>query len=234
MQIEIFDVLPSTNDMARARAIEGAPHLFTVQAKAQSDGRGRRGRCFLSPVGGTYFSTVLRPSIPRENYGVIPPVAALLVRRALLRAAGISTDIKWVNDLLLAEKKLAGLLALSGVDRTGRPFAVLGVGINTGGTVPAEIAALACAIHYPDTTALVREIVTELAALDSLLATGEWLAEYRANASLLGKEITVYEGGSVRHATALDILPDGALQIREADGRITALTGDEITLRRTN
>ncbi|MBQ3064059.1 MAG: biotin--[Clostridia bacterium] len=228
--MEIFEILPSTNDVAYDSAMAGAPHLYAVLAKSQSAGRGRQGRSFLSPAGGTYLSIVLRPALPHAAYGVIPPVAAMLVRRVLARVAGVNADIKWVNDLLLGGKKLAGLLAKSGVDCAGKPFVVLGIGINTGGSVPAEIAEIATAIAYPDPVGLAHALLTQFAALDEVLA-GDWCAEYRLYAPFLGSMITVHERGTVRAARALDILPDGALRILEENGTVTALVGDEITLR---
>lgn len=231
MQLTVFDTLPSTNDTAREAAMAGAPHLYTVLAKSQSAGRGRQGRSFLSPVGGTYFSVVLRPTLPPARYGAITPAAAVAVSRALRALAGVRTDIKWVNDLLLDGKKLAGLLATSGVDKNGAPFVVLGVGINTGGSVPAEIADIATAIRYPHPEALARAAVAALADPKNDPAGSAWLAYYRENAPFLGTLVTVKEGGTARVARALDILSCGALLVEEADGRKTALAGDEITLR---
>ena len=118
-KIEYHDLLASTNDTAKEQASLGAENGKVIIADTQSFGRGRMGRSFLSPVGGTYFSTVLRPSLDRANYGTITPFAALAVHRAVKELLSCSLEIKWINDLLLDGKKVCGILAESGVDKEG-------------------------------------------------------------------------------------------------------------------
>ena len=131
MELHVYETLPSTNRTAHEAAQSGAQEFYTVIAKEQTAGRGRLSRSFHSPLGGTYFSTVLRPTVPIAQYGTITPVAAVAVHRALHALTGVRTEIKWINDLLLDGRKVCGILAESGTDLAGKPFVVLGIGINT-------------------------------------------------------------------------------------------------------
>ena len=233
MDVLYYDCLGSTNDEAKKQAFEGAPHLFTVAAKAQTGGRGRLGRSFLSPEGGTYFSVVLRPNIKREDYGVITPVCAVAVHRALYRLTGVLVDIKWVNDLLLNGKKLCGILCEASSDKNGVPFAVLGIGINTGSApLPLEIADIATNLPVADRLALIRAVLTELSLLEKEIETGAWRSYYRRYASFLGSEVMLIEQAGQTKARALDIDERGGLVVMLENGERKTFYGSEISLRK--
>jgi len=232
MNIVYYDSLASTNDEAKKRGFVGAPHLFCVAAATQTAGRGRLGRRFLSPTGGTYFSVVLRPTLPRADYGVITPICAVAVHRALVRITGIAPEIKWVNDLLLDEKKLCGILSEATSDQNGDPFVVLGIGINTGrGPLPLEIADIATALPVDDKNALITAVLEELSLLDDAFLTGEWCDYYRRYAAFLGHRVTLTDAKGSQCVNALDIDGRGGLVVELADGTVTTLYGGEISLR---
>lgn len=232
MELHIFDSLPTTNRTAHEAALTGAKEFYTVVAKEQTAGRGRLLRSFHSPVGGTYFSTVLRPTLPMTHFARITPVAAVAVHRALFKLTGVKTEIKWVNDLLLDGKKVCGILAESGVDGEGNPFVILGIGINTAEvTFPAELQHQATFIPYQEPVALVEAILNELAAYEQSIETGSWLSYYRSHCAFLGEDVMVIKDDTIRHGTALDILADGALRVRFENGNIEELRGGEISLR---
>ena len=232
MEIRYYHRLPSTNDAASLAAREGAAEFYTVVAKEQSGGRGRLGRQFFSPAGGTYFSTVLRPTFPISMYGRITPFAAVAVHRALRPFADGRLEIKWVNDILLNRKKVCGILAESGVDAFGVPFVVLGIGINTGSAdFPPALSQIAAVIPVADQKALIERILAELSDYDSAVRRASFVAEYRSNAAFLGETVRVIEGECSYLATALDITEDGALLVKLPDGSARELHGGEISLR---
>ena len=234
MKINVYEHLPSTNDVARAAALEGADAFYTVMAKSQSGGVGRMGRRFASPPGGTYFSTVLRPAIPREKFGAITPFCAVAVHRAIMELTGVSLGIKWINDLLLGGKKVCGILATSGEDKNGKPFVVLGIGINTGReNLPPELADIATTLPYGDVEGLVERILHHLASFETEILAGTWLSYYRANAICLGSDVRVIKGECERMARAIDIDMDGGLLVAYVDGTREVLRGGEISLRLT-
>ncbi|MBV9309394.1 MAG: biotin--[acetyl-CoA-carboxylase] ligase [Solirubrobacterales bacterium] len=112
-------VTESTNDRARELALRGAPHGTLVTASAQSAGRGRQGRTWSAPPGRALLCSVILRDPPR-----LLPIAAGV---AVAELAGAQAKLKWPNDVLLAERKIAGILV------EGRPqehWAVLGIGLN--------------------------------------------------------------------------------------------------------
>lgn len=212
--------------------MSGAREFYTVVAKSQTAGRGRMSRSFHSPVGGAYFSIVLRPGFSMTKYGRITPVAAVAVHRALVRITGKSTEIKWINDLLLDRKKVCGILAESGIDDKGQPFVILGIGINTADVAfPPELCGHTACIPCKDNMALIHAVLNELCDYERMIEQGDWLDYYRRHCAFLGEAVQVIAGESTRLGVALDIMDDGALRVDFGNGCIEDLRGGEISLR---
>ena len=220
----------STMDLARAAAAEGAPHGAIILAEMQTAGRGRRGRGFFSPPGGSlYVTLILRPS--REGYGRLPLAVPLAVCRAC-EAEGVDARIKWPNDIWAGARKLCGMLIDAGTGPDGL-VACAGIGINVNADPTADPALRDTA------TSLSRELGREVArepllgrvcdeieaALD---APGDELAAaYRERSLVLGRRIVVEEAEGAFEARALDIAPDGALVVeRDGGERLTVLAAD--------
>ena len=232
MELHVYESLPSTNKTAHDAARDGAGELYTVVAKAQTAGRGRMTRSFHSPVGGAYFSTVLRPELPLAAYGQLTPVAAVAVHRAILGVTGVQTQIKWVNDILLDRKKVCGILAESGTDKDGKPFVIVGIGITTADVAfPKELQGIAGFVPCGDPMVLIEAVLKELSLYKHMIETGEWLSYYREHCAFLGERVRVIEGERSRIGRALDILEDGALLLDFGNGQTEALRGGEISLR---
>ncbi len=128
----------STNDEAKRLALEGeesAPDGTIVWAKEQTAGRGRRGRSWSSPPGNLYCSLILRPDVPAEKAAELSFVAALAVFDMLGRVGepGHQVDLKWPNDILLNDRKVAGILLEAETGGSANPeWIVLGLGVNVG------------------------------------------------------------------------------------------------------
>ena len=104
------NLVDSTNTRIKQLAAQGAPDGTVYIAAAQSAGRGRNGRTFLSPPGGLYLSMLLRPGCPAEEALSITPMAAVAVCRAVKQVCGLLCGIKWPNDVVLGGKKLLSLI----------------------------------------------------------------------------------------------------------------------------
>ncbi|MBC7185695.1 MAG: biotin--[acetyl-CoA-carboxylase] ligase, partial [Calditrichaeota bacterium] len=129
---QFFASVTSTNEVARELAHQGAPHGCLVLASAQTAGRGRAGRTWYSaPGAGLWFSLVLRPKLAPQRCGLISLAAALAVAEAIAKVTGVKAQLKWPNDVLVAGKKLCGILAETELIGDRLKFAVLGVGLNT-------------------------------------------------------------------------------------------------------
>jgi BirA family biotin operon repressor/biotin-[acetyl-CoA-carboxylase] ligase len=140
-RVFFFSTIDSTNDVAAALTATGDPEGAVVIADTQTAGRGRRGHTWFSPPGsGLYVSIVLAPArarvAPDRAVALLTLTAGLALAEAVERIAGIAPEIKWPNDLLIAERKLAGILAegLASTGSSGLPFVVLGYGINVSAT----------------------------------------------------------------------------------------------------
>ena len=94
----------STNNACKRLAAEGAPDGTVVLTGCQTAGKGRRGRTFVSPPGGLYFSVILRPHAKPEALMHLTAMAAVAAARAVFAVSGVYPDIKWTNDLVLGGK----------------------------------------------------------------------------------------------------------------------------------
>ena len=141
----------STNDVILDMAERGAPDGAVCLADEQTAGRGRRGYGWFSPPGcGIWTSFLLRPRLPPAQTPPLTLCAAGAVARSLEAAAGVNVKVKWPNDLLIRNRKVAGILAETRDVSTDGPVIVVGIGINVNHTremFPAEIGDSATSLH---------------------------------------------------------------------------------------
>ena len=140
----------STNNACKRLAAEGAPDGTVVLTGCQTAGKGRRGRTFVSPPGGLYFSVILRPHAKPEALMHLTAMAAVAAARAVFAVSGVYPDIKWTNDLVLGGKKLCGILTEIGIEAESREvdYAVVGIGINCARVdLPPEVSAMSASLE---------------------------------------------------------------------------------------
>ena len=220
------DVTASTNDDARALALQGAPAGTAVMARRQTRGRGRAGRMFVSPEGGLYVSVVLRPAMPPARWSLLP-LAVAAECAAVLRAYGFAADVKWPNDLLIGGRKVAGVLVES---RFGaEAFAIAGIGLNVAAAPLPEATCLAEHGAPPPLRALADAIARGLVArADALGREGPaaTLEELRASCVTLGRKVSWEMGSGV----AVDVADDGALVVEMEDGARARIVAGDVKL----
>ena len=225
--VTVTEEIPSTNTALKERA--DAPEGTTLIAVRQTGGRGRLGRQFHSPAGGLYLSTLLRPD---DAVGVTCR-AAVAAARAVENLCGAKIDIKWVNDLYLNGRKVAGILAEGVFAPDGTLSAVvLGIGINVGATTfPDDLQSIATSLGN-EGFCLTREDVAAafLNELCTALTDPNAMEEYRRRNLVVGREVTVLRGGETYSAVAQSITDDGHLVVRTAHGMVTLSSG-EVSLR---
>jgi BirA family biotin operon repressor/biotin-[acetyl-CoA-carboxylase] ligase len=139
-EVRRFEELDSTNRYLLDQARAGAPEGLVAVADHQTAGRGRLGRRWEAPAGaGLLVSVLLRPSLPIEELHLCTVAVALAARSACTEAAGVEPGLKWPNDLIVGERKVAGILAEA---REGA--VVVGIGVNVAwpppDTEPTEVA----------------------------------------------------------------------------------------------
>ena len=243
--VQTYDVVDSTNTLAREAAVAGAPEGTVILAERQRFGRGRMGRNFFSPSGtGLYMSLVLRPS-SKISPLYITSAAAVAVAQAIEDIAGIPTGIKWVNDVYCREKKVCGILTEGAFDGTSSQlcYAILGIGVNVfspSGGFPDDIKERAGAIfdaetHLPAHTKeeLVIAILKRFLGYYGALSDKAFLKPYRSRDLLKNKPIEVLnlDGSVLTRATALGITDDFALKICGEDGIVSTVSSGEVSVR---
>lgn len=231
----VFDTVDSTNNVLKELARQGAPHGTVVLAEHQTGGRGRLGRSFSSPRGlGLYLSALWRVEAPPDRLMHLTCLAAEAARRAVLEASGVEAGIKWINDLVVGRKKLAGIL--TELVTTPEGLAVIcGIGINCGQTdadFPPEVAELAVSLKQlgaeADRSVLAAALIRQLeAACENLLTPETWMEQYRRHCLTLGKDVRLVRNGSSTPAYVDDLTPEGALVVTYPDGtRETVFSGE--------
>lgn len=225
-----LDEATSTNDLARCLADAGVAEGAVVVAARQTRGRGRLGRPWASPPGGLWCSVLLRPG------GGPPGLLSLAVGVAAaeaVEAAGVPAALRWPNDVLVAGRKVAGVL----LEAAGAAV-VAGVGINVRvalEALPAEAAAGATSLHLHT-----RDVAPE-AVLASLLGRlehwyGQWtrdpaavVAAWSVRDALRGRPVRA-AGAEPVEGTAEGITADGALVVRGPDGRPRTVVAGDVSL----
>ncbi|WP_323793951.1 biotin--[acetyl-CoA-carboxylase] ligase [Nocardioides sp.] len=244
LTVEVADELPSTNAVAAARAREGAPDGLVVVADHQRAGRGRLDRTWESPAGTSVtFSLLLRPTAPTRSWPWIPLLTGYAVDKALKALwgteAGVpAVGVKWPNDVLIGERKVAGIL-VERIDTPDGPAAVVGVGINVGlreDELPVPHAtSLEIELARPvDRTDVLVDVLSAIReAFDAWEAGGESrnarLAEsYAAACVTVGRTVRVdLPDGSVLVGVATGIDADGQLLV-DADGGVRAVAAGDV------
>jgi BirA family biotin operon repressor/biotin-[acetyl-CoA-carboxylase] ligase len=233
-----YSDVSSTSDVAATLAGRGAAEGLVVAANAQSAGRGRLGRVWISPPGaGLYVSVVLRP-----EQNVIPLVtiaAGVAVAEGIQTATGLRAELKWPNDVYAGPRKVAGVLAEAGANAGDGPIirhVVLGFGINVmPAAYPRDIAARATSLEEElgrgvDRTMLMVECLAALARRYADLREGRSAAvieSWRIRATArLGRKVQWESTGVPLEGIAEDIDETGALVVRTRSGPIRVTSGE--------
>lgn len=248
--LEFLPECGSTNTELMARAMEGAPHFAVVATDSQTAGRGRLGRTWIAPPGQTLaVSVLLRPGFTTDSWGWLPLLAGLAMARAVREVLpSDAVAVKWPNDVLVAEKKVSGLLAeiVSGAGPDERPAGVVvGAGLNLSipeDNLPTEMAtSLTLEGAHPDglLDRALAVYLRELEALHTALqghdgdAEGSGIrAAVSAECATLGRRVRVtLPGEGAVLATAIAIDDAGRLVIERDDrpGALATVAAGDVT-----
>jgi BirA family biotin operon repressor/biotin-[acetyl-CoA-carboxylase] ligase len=232
----------STNADALQLARDGAPEGVVVVADHQTAGRGRRGRVWEAPPGASLLvSVVLRPPAPLVE--AVTMAVGVAAAEAVEAVAGFAPRLKWPNDLVWEDRKLAGILAEADWPAAGPPAVVVGIGINVAwpAELPADLAEIAVAGNHVTGQEVDREtlLVALLERLEAwygpMVASGDVAplrAAWRARSATLGRRVRVDLGPAVVEGVAEDVTAEGHLVVRTDGGDRRAITtGDVVHLR---
>ena len=242
-KVYLFENITSTNDFCKNIAKVGATEGTVVVADMQTMGKGRMGRSFISPKGtGLYLSIVLRPKFDKIFLPLITTAAAVAAARAIEHVSPRKAFIKWVNDIYVDNKKVAGILAESSFSDTdvNLNYTILGIGINI---LPPkngfnesikDIAGSVYKKFAPEGTRdrLLNEFLNEFEALYEKLPEKDFIMEYRERSFLIGKNITFIKNEEEISALVLDVDESGSLVVKKEDAEILTLSTGEVNIKK--
>ena len=237
--VDTIECISSTNDEMKRRATEGADEIAVLIAESQTKGKGTKGRSFFSPDGsGCYMSILLRPTYPAEECTLLTTIAAVATALAIEKCTNNTTQIKWVNDIYIGRKKVAGILTEAALSKNGSvlDYAVVGIGINLSepqGGFPEEIKDIASSINLdPEKkNEFIAEIINNFVTYYKKLTDREYLKEYRERLFFIGETVRVAQSESVYEARAVDIDDMCHLIVETDRGEMKTLFAGEITVR---
>ena len=242
-----LEVTESTNSVALGLAKQGAEAGTVVVADAQTGGRGRLNRSWLSPPDmGLYFSIIARPALTPENLPKVTIGAGLAICKALEAEFAVSPGIKWPNDLLLKGLKFGGILtetgSLQNISPEQHPLVVVGVGLNLfppEGGFPPELKERATSLSFHvnskiSAAILLDACIIEIEEVVQRLEQGDFpaiLKEWKERDASRGKELSwVTPQGAVITGVSLGPDAEGVLRIRDKAGTIHAVLSGDINL----
>lgn len=241
-QIICLPKVDSTNDEAKRRIASGQHDELLILADTQTRGRGRYDRTWHSPKGGLYFSLVLRPILRLDSIALHNLLCSCAVAEALQNIGIEQVGLKWPNDVLIAEHKIAGILSeliSLGLDDY---LIVLGIGINQNAPLshlPEEVRFSTTSVleHLGSITSHEELLCNILTSIDFWLETtkssGSFemvLNDWKQRSATLGSRVRVDDGFRTYVGIAQDLLPDGSLLVQTEEGNLTFCIGDLIHL----
>jgi BirA family biotin operon repressor/biotin-[acetyl-CoA-carboxylase] ligase len=257
--IQYFDSVGSTNDEAARWAAQGAPDLALVVAEEQTAGRGRAGRHWYTPRGtGLAFSIVVYPTL--EDSGSVSrmtALGALAVCDVLKNRYHIPAKIKWPNDVLVGEKKVAGVLVEAQWTGDQLGSLILGIGINVAPASVEDALAREPALHFPSTCVesalgrpldrmeLLYAVLAGILRWRSRLIAPDFLRAWEANLAYRDEWVQVIPSGNtgelsqtegkapspIQEGQVIGLSNDGSLKLRTRTGEILILQFGEVRLR---
>ena len=242
-RVEVVAATPSTNADVAARARLGERPGLVLVAEHQTAGRGRLARSWVTPPGAALtLSLLVAPEeVPLDRWPWLPLLTGLAVADGVRRAVGVEASLKWPNDVLVADAKLAGILVerLERPAAVGGPAAVVGVGINVSTTrdelpVPTATSLALAGARSLDRTRLLGEVLGCFAE-----RYGDWRARgggglrasYAAACATIGRAVRVeLPGGSLR-GRAVGVDDDGRLRVDDGERVHVVGAGDVVHVR---
>ena len=238
-QLHHFYKIGSTNTAAMEAAADGAAEGSVFLAEEQTAGRGRGAHSWQSArSAGIYCSAVLRPALPPSEALVISLAAGLAVRAAIEQVdERVNADLKWPNDVLIAGKKVCGILTEMNAEATRVRYVVVGIGINVNqASFPKELEGEATSLRMATgsewsrvelAAALLKSLDREYRSLLGRTDARRSILQRFAEQSswVRGKPVRIEENGSRIEGTTEGLDERGFLQVRTAQGLQTVLSG---------
>lgn len=241
LTILIEEELASTNQTLKKMAIDGQATNTLLLTNKQTATRGRFGRPYFVADNnqGIYLSLLLHTNQPFAEIAQYTLITAVAMARAIEEFQGTTVEIKWVNDLYMNGKKVAGILseAITDFETQTISSVIIGVGVNFAipqADFPRELQERATSVFPTGLTDLSRNqlIASFLRHFYQLLdgADNPYIDDYRQRSFVLGKEVTFTYNRQAYQGLATDITTTGELVVTLPDGKEMTLSSGEISL----
>ena len=212
----------STMDTAKLLAESGCQNKSLVITEKQQAGRGRLNRSWLSSTGGLYFTMILKPDIPIEKIFGINFLVSISLEKTLSKYYGIKASLKWPNDVLVDNKKIAGCLIQTQIHFENILYVNIGVGVNINNTIESdEFLAISLKQLLNKNTGRVEFLKYFLNEFDDGLNNfniSSILSKWKQVNSTIGKFVEVKTINNSYKGKALDIDNNGSLIIELSNG----------------
>jgi BirA family biotin operon repressor/biotin-[acetyl-CoA-carboxylase] ligase len=233
--------LDSTNTLAKELAAQGAPEGTLVLAEEQSAGRGRMGRRWISPgYVNLLFSLLLRPNIHKDRVFVTTMILALATIEAIKSRTGLTSTIKWPNDIFVGGKKLGGILTEFSLSQGEIDHVVLGLGLNVNWSPDQteDVSNLATSILAETGSKISRNhlLVTILKIFEIYyqeVLSGQIDNFYRTwneASMIIGRDVEIVSPREKTQGKALRIDRNGALVIEDKAGKEKKIISGEVSV----
>jgi BirA family biotin operon repressor/biotin-[acetyl-CoA-carboxylase] ligase len=240
--IRVFEETTSTNDVIEKLARDGVKEGVVVFAEAQTRGRGRLGRKWMSPARkGLWFSVLLRPNLSPQAATQLTVASATALRNAIELHTGLKPDIKWPNDILIWGKKVAGILTELSAELDQIKYVLVGIGVDVNlnqADFPTELRKSATSLKIELGRAVVRAelavaILRELDREYARILAGEFTAvadDWEEHCTTIGQRLTIRMGNRRICGRAESLGEDGALLLRTEHGHLERIVGGDVTV----
>ncbi|MBW2650108.1 MAG: biotin--[acetyl-CoA-carboxylase] ligase [Deltaproteobacteria bacterium] len=232
----------STNVRAKYLADEGAAEGTVIIAEEQERGRGRKGRDWFSPEGkGIYVSIILRPGLAPSESPKLTLMTAVAVAEALLSLTSLDVRIKWPNDIMIRERKLAGILTEISTEMDAIEYVIIGLGLNVNipyDLFPADISDTA--------TSIILETGRQFPRIRLLKAYLEWLEKYyelfiksgfspvlkrwKELSDIIGRQVRIDLVNQSHTGEVLNVDENGVLVLKDSEGTLHRIFSGDVTL----
>jgi len=238
-KIHYYNSVDSTMDVAFRLGLDGEPEGSVVCAEEQAKGKGRLGRVWTSSKSkGIYMSIILRPNIFPTDAAKLTLLSAVAVCEAIRNVIDLQVSIKWPNDVLLGDKKIAGILTELNAETERVRFIVIGIGINVNTPV---------SVLPENATSLKKELGKKISRVvlvqEVLQCLEKWygnmqlegfspmIEQWKVFSCTLGKRVRVTNPGGDIEGEAVDLDEYGGLIVRSKQGDLVKrMSGDVVLL----
>lgn len=227
-------------------------HGTVIIADEQSEGIGRGKKKWVSPMGGLWMSLIIQPRIEIDKINMLSVISAISVCETINEILHLKTYIKWPNDILINDKKLAGILINTSINNNKIDYIVIGIGINIkvdiekiklfidpNNILPSEVTSLQQEIEGKriDRLILMKHLLRKIEFYLSLLEHDKFhkkiIEIYKNLLNTVGKRITVYQEGLKKYSgLVMDIDNTGGLILERDDRLREIIYSGEITIRK--